>query len=175
MVTNNCKAINVKPSHYDMDITVGTGEGYLIAVGQTSSKTKTGWGLAFNYQHSGMFITGNSDGSIACWDLNMVDNAQCMSKMGKFKNKKHSCDANMYMKDSKICGRVFEDGPPFITRQCAEEYHWFEEFEKYGAWNSNGIQSGNHDSAQIFVMSLDWCHWIGVMILHRYLCQVVIM
>ncbi len=47
-----------------IDVTVGTDSGYLVAVGQTSSKTKTGWGLSFNKQHSGMFITGNNDGSI---------------------------------------------------------------------------------------------------------------
>ena len=85
-----------------MDIEVGTGHGYLIAVGQTSTKTKTGWALAFNPQHAGMFITGNSDGSIACWDLNMVDNKQSMTMHGKFKNNKNSAVPESYMKDSKV-------------------------------------------------------------------------
>merc|ERR1712130_740671 len=104
-----------------MDIEVGTGHGYLIAVGQTSSKTKTGWALSFNPQHSGMFVTGNGDGSIAVWDLNMIDNKECMTKMGKFKNKKNSNDPQKYMKDSKIRHKTFNDGPPFITRQRSDE------------------------------------------------------
>ena len=86
-----------------MDIEVGAGNGYLIAVGQTSTKTKTGWALAFNPQHSGMFLTGNSDGSIACWDLNMVDNKQSMTMHGKFKqNCKNAASPEVYMKDSKV-------------------------------------------------------------------------
>lgn len=86
-----------------MDIEVGAGNGYLIAVGQTSTKTKTGWALAFNPQHAGMFLTGNSDGSIACWDLNMVDNKQSMTMHGKFKhNSKNAASPEVYMKDSKV-------------------------------------------------------------------------
>eukprot|EP01083_Nonionella_stella_P022689 62723_1 len=144
-----------KPNTYEeednnMDIEVGTPYGHLIAVGQTSTKTKTGWGLAFNHQHPGMFVTGNSDGSIACWDLNMIDNSQCMNKLGKFRNKKHSADPMYYMKDSKIRNKRFADAPPFITQKHPDEYHWFEEFEKYGTWNGNNT---NPD-----IMSLDWCH-----------------
>jgi len=138
-----------------MDIEVGTGAGYLIAVGQTSMKCKTGWGLAFNPQHAGMFVTGNSDGSIACWDLNMVDNAHCMNKMGKFKNKKNSADPTHYMRDSKIRNRTFNDGPPFISNDRCDEYHWFEEFEKYGNWGSPHIMNQQYTNPD--VLDLDWC------------------
>ena len=45
-------------------VEVGAGHGYLVAVGQTSLKTKTGWALAFNAVRAGLLATGNSDGSI---------------------------------------------------------------------------------------------------------------
>ena len=140
-----------------INIEVGTGSGYLIAVGQTSTKTKTGWGLAFNPSHSGMFITGNSDGSIACWDINMIDNPHCMTKMGKFKKQKNASDPNIYMKDSKIKDYKFNDGPPFISKTRTDEYHWFEEFEKYGNWGT-GSSSMNQNLTNPDIMSLDWCY-----------------
>ena len=139
-----------------IEVEVGTGSGYLIAVGQTSSKTKNGWGLAFNKHHSGMFITGNSDGSIACWDLNMIDNSNSMTKHGKFKKNKNASDANIYMKDSKIKNKTFNDGPPFISKARSEEYHWFEEFEKYAIWGS-GSHSMNQQLTNPDILSLDWC------------------
>ena len=140
-----------------INIEVGTGSGYLIAVGQTSLKTKTGWGLAFNPQHSGMFVTGNSDGSIACWDLNMIDNPHCMTKMGKLKKHKNASLPNVYMVESKIADRTFSDGPPFISRTRTDEYHWFEEFEKYGNWGTGSSCSMNQNLTNPDIMSLDWC------------------
>ncbi len=92
---------------------------------------------------------------VLCWDLNMIDNSNCMTKMGKFKNKKHSCDPNIYMKHSKILNKNFNNGPPFITQQKCDEYHWFEEFEKYGIWNQN---NGNQNQNNANIMSLDWCY-----------------
>ena len=54
--------------------------------------------------------------------------------------------------DLKIRGRSFNEGPPFISRQRADEYLWFEEFEKYGNWGIGSAMT-NPD-----VMSVDWCH-----------------